>query len=190
MGYDLHIIRANGSDDINWKDEADVDQHYFRFNIWGMREVRALLAQEGTWETEDDGAAIRVQRRDGTWERTTERAEWAAVTNAAIRAPQDGDDNADWQRDRQDRPEEAWTEYEFRTDRLLRCRAVHEARIPICKFNSNDGWILSPSECSVLANNVRQALSAVTHDPDWHATLTAFAAFCDRAATMRGFSVW
>jgi hypothetical protein len=83
------------------------------------------------------------------------------------------------------------------------CTAVIESvasdgRVPAYKFGSNDGWLVNPDECRVIAKGLRDLVECdeVHGDEDdgswkWSEEALDFADFCERAAEHgEGFEVW
>lgn len=75
-----------------------------------------------------------------------------------------------------------------------RARAVRskkQGRVPALKFGSNDGWIVTPEECLIIAYRLRSYLAkespAGNDDPEW---VDAFAVFNEVAAKYGGYEVW
>lgn len=60
------------------------------------------------------------------------------------------------------------------------------SKVPAHKFCSNDGWLVNPAQCLVLAEKLEKVLTP-DHEDAW---ALSFAAGCREAAPRGGFRVW
>lgn len=80
-------------------------------------------------------------------------------------------------------------------------RSASEKLVPVGKFCSNDGWVVTPEECEIIANGL-DTVKGFTHrgymsDPiiieagsENLVFVKEFADYCRRAAKHGGFKVW
>jgi hypothetical protein len=143
-----------------------VERSYFRLNVWGMGNVRdAMLALGMAYEPID--RSREWPKLPSGWDSPAGHAAEALDDDEigdATRTPRQSD--AEWAEIYRARyyPEETWTQadidaavlYKHESDELLRAHPVGGDSIPLHKFGSNDGWLVTPDECL-------RALSA------WHA---------------------
>ena len=81
--------------------------------------------------------------------------------------------------------------YFTESDRTNSARSKKQGRVPVFKFGSNDGWIVTPEECLIIAIRLRLYLAEESHvedegDPEG---LEAFIAFNELAAKYGGYRV-
>lgn len=97
--------------------------------------------------------------------------------------------------------ENAWEE---KNGHLKRFRSKTASAVPIGKFCSNDGWVVVPDECLIIANGLDTLLKAgtpIVYRDTWEGKdvtvgeedlkyVQEFADYCRRASTHGGFEVW
>jgi hypothetical protein len=86
------------------------------------------------------------------------------------------------------------------TRAVLAFRSVRPGRVPLLKLVTNDGWVVTPAECRLLARALeergaraiaRLARAGRLEDPEyWSRDILAFARYCRGAAAAGGFRVW
>lgn len=171
----------------------EVERSYFRLNIWGMGHVRRAML--------DLGMAYETAHSFIDWPDYPEDGTGAAIAAEALSEDSD--------------PQEYAAEYyagqEVTEADITRARAYHDQAtalrkghpvggdtIPVHKFGSNDGWIVTPREClNALAvwhatpQSVRDdALeNAEITGPDWAKTWQSWLGFLELAAHCDGFEV-
>lgn len=83
-------------------------------------------------------------------------------------------------------------------------RSEEENLVPIGKFCSNDGWIVLPAECLLIADGLDKLLASgdeIFYRDSWENRTVGlgdsdkefvkrFAEFCRRASAKKGFTVW
>lgn len=188
MGYDMHVLNADGSRDSGtgyWtlpegpeREAAEKlhDERYFRLNIWGMGNLRSLMSP--VLDCDKD------------------HSEWPD-------APE-GDEHFDGD----DQPlTEAGRAYEAASDAVRRERSPDPAKVPVFKFGSNDAWVVTPDECRIMIAHAQKLIDNLRHgswveflravpeeDRDaaqrnWLGILREFVTFAQRGAAEGGFDV-
>jgi hypothetical protein len=173
----------------------EIKRSYFRLNVWGMGNVRTAML--------DLGMAYDGAHELGCWPDYPGQG----GTGANVAAEAMGDD-AD--------PREYAAKYyaglEITDADIAEATAYHEQAkafrkehppggetIPVHKFGSNDGWIVTPREClNALAvwhatpegMRIDAFEKAGMTDPDWGRTWKRWLAFLELAAHCDGFEVW
>lgn len=64
-----------------------------------------------------------------------------------------------------------------------------ENKVPTFKFCSNDGWIVTPAECEVIASYIETA-EVTSDDADWVQYVKRFGQFNRRATKLGGYRVY
>ena len=64
---------------------------------------------------------------------------------------------------------------------VLAQRAPVVTQVPAFKFCSNDGWLVTPEECSLIAQRLRTSKDVLAQ---------GFANYCAQCVTLGGFEVW
>lgn len=72
-------------------------------------------------------------------------------------------------------------EYERSTLPMRSMRSHDPLRIPAFKFGSNDGWLVTPEECYMIAHRLRSVPNETARE---------FAGFCSRCVKRGGFVVY
>jgi hypothetical protein len=83
-------------------------------------------------------------------------------------------------------------------ERILAFRSPRRDRVPAAKLCTNDGWLLTPAECRLLAAALEtRGAAAVARlkmtraaRAGWTAAVADFARYCRGAARAGGFRVW
>lgn len=160
MGYDMYLIKT----------PADGSDGYFRLNIWGMSMARDLMAERGM---------LCSAEPSGDWPRCPDNAayEW-------VKYPDD-------RQGAQPSPE-AIGAAEVYIAEQKRYLSAHEGEcpgIPVHKFGSNDGWIVTPPECIAALAALGLARDKGIAEPDakWW---PEWIAYLHLAAEHDGFEVW
>lgn len=172
----------------------EVERSYFRLNIWGMGNVRRAMLDLGMcFESGYEwGAGWPAYPEDGT--------------GAAIAAEALSEDS-----DPQEYAAKYYSGQEVTESDIATARAYHDQAnalrrdhfgaadgIPVHKFGSNDGWIVTPNEClQALAiwhatpQSARDDAfeSAGMADADWERIWKNWLAFLELAAYCDGFEV-
>lgn len=137
------------------------EQSYFRLNIWGMGHYREAMHRlgmiydseppdwpeppGGDWDT-PGGRATRALSDSEAWDATSDQwirrggetdAEWVTRSWASIYPDEPSPDESDLT---------AARAYIDETDRVRRAHPVGGVSIPMHKFCSNDGWVVTPDE--------------------------------------------
>lgn len=150
----------------------ELDKHnlnYFRLNIWGMSRCREYMYDRGM---------VYTSEHEGEWPQYTEPARM------------DGEDAAAWHA-RIDAYDELYQK------KCLPIVSAHPAggdTIPVHKFSSNDGWLVTEEECKAAVTS-----NALFDPPVWENPNTKITepvqwwpewiAFLERASTRGGFRV-
>lgn len=125
-----------------WKAYDEADRSYFRLNIWGMSHCRDVMASLGML-TEDEAPAYPTLDEFG-------------LTDYP-------DDPADYEGEERAKAEAELTDggrkYIAAVEAALAFEPVPVRGIPVGKFCSNDGWLVTPAQCEA-------ALAAWHAQPD------------------------
>lgn len=194
----------------------ETERSYFRLNIWGMGNVRrAMLAIGMAYEAADTGC----DWPDIDWESPAGQVA-EALDSGSFYANADMDDLSERYRggesDREwaeayfaryyggqtfsDMDLEQATGYVKTKDAILRDHPEGGTTIPVHKFGSNDGWIVTPDEClnALAAWHQRteserdDALSSAgidLNDPAWARLWRRWLDYLELAAHCDGFEV-
>lgn len=178
MGYDCTIILNDPTSDpcpeVDWENEASrenyeawCDRNYFRRNVWGMEHLRDAMVQLGMAFTDfdvmpdfPDAEAWGV--RFNEWKNADGKWESGYVGTRS-------------------------KEYEAEIERVLRFHGPEIPGIPMHKFCSNDGWIVTREECQAALGLYEFALRDGKGHPD--AFGDDFIPFLRQAARHKGFEV-
>jgi hypothetical protein len=151
MGYDLHMAERPAAVPEGYVPQYEGQPEYFRVRAEPMKVLVALMAEadavslEPTPEfprwpppglDEKRAAAIAAHRRDGG--RLTPPL--TIFEQAALRASEDA------------------------LEAILRRPSAEPGRVPVYKFQSNDGWWVSPEECRGLDRSLRRFADELSDD--------------------------
>lgn len=67
---------------------------------------------------------------------------------------------------------------------FLAKRSLNPLQVPAYKFASNDGWLITPEECYLLAHRLRPLAQ------EMNGTVGRFADYVARCVNLGGFRVW
>ena len=126
MGYDMHHRKS-----------GDGEDGYFRLNVWGMAEYRKHMLHTGM--------AFMVESAIPPWPECEDYGiayeDYAAVKYA---------DDSDYDSHREAMTSKAQAKvakYIADLEKVLRWHGDKGFGIPVHKFSTNDGWIVTPDEC-------------------------------------------
>ena len=174
MGYDMHFVQR-GHDD------------YFRLNIWGMGTYTQVMFDLGM---------VYISKSPGgwpEWNRYPDNQEKQGQFEAAHAHVKGGEDLAE------DVPADVMAttrEYVAQSDEILRHHADGSDVIPSHKFDTNDGWIVTPAEilAALAAYDARpdrdEHVLARLGGADRKAYWDTWIAYLRRAVDRDGFEVW
>lgn len=81
--------------------------------------------------------------------------------------------------------------YVFDLQRMRSARSRKRGRVPAYKFLSNDGWIVTPIECLLIAFRLQVYLkTGARTEVEDHTYIAAFVAYNELAAKWGGYEVW
>lgn len=159
MGYDMYFVNR-----------LDGDEDYFRLNMWGMglftdfMTERSMVFDAGKHPEWPDIDAYGV-----TWD-DVERLEYPEYHEGEPLS---------------DETAEKARRYLAERDRLLAWHGPEVPGIPVHKFGSNDGWIVTPAECEAAVRIGREHPAPEGHEKRWAEWL----GYMDRARRHGGFEV-
>lgn len=158
MGYDMHRIDAPPN---------SPGQDYFRLNIRGMGKMRELV----------DGILCDTPHPPfpseplGWDESTTEEfCEWSGDSPTQPHARED------------------FNIHHRETRAQLGFRSAHTGKVSAYKFGSNDGWVVVPDECTILADEAALALGYL-EEGHWRHTVIEWIDFNRGCARLGGYTV-
>lgn len=159
MGYELHMRRKPPRIPPAFEPQYEGQPEYFRFNIYGMQSMRQIMSRAELLD--DDVDVDWPEFPPAGWDE--ERAWMLVEAIDAERAEDSSDpDGALRVEPPPTLPERvAVTSYLAARDAVRAVRSPNPARVPTAKFCSNDGWLVTPDECLVLARGLRRALDDV-----------------------------
>lgn len=152
MGYDLQMVRTPPAVDEKELPNSSGIAGYYRFNVWGMRmTVGALewadaihygpapeipeLELDGL---EEDGvfAAMEALRGEAPADAPSPTQAELAAARAYLQAHEDA----------------------------VSSSSLTDGRVGAFKFQTNDGWLVTPEECAVLARKLRAHADLIARD--------------------------
>ena len=150
MGYDLQMVRTPAAVDETELPNSSGIAGYYRFNMWGMNMTVGALEWADAIHYKP-APAIPEPDLDGIEEDRL----FAAI--GAIRGEQ---------------TESPPTEAELQAGRAyleaheaaVSGSSVVDGRMGAFKFQSNDGWLVTPEECVVLARKLREHAELIARD--------------------------
>lgn len=155
MGYDLHMVRTPDAVDPELANSYD-RPGYYRFNVWGMGVTVGALEWADAIHHGDAPPIPELEVPGLDEERIHAAIEF-------IQAEQDDDgDDAD----------EPPTEAELAAARAylraheeaVSASSLQEGRVGAFKFQSNDGWLVTPEECREIARKLRASADVIASD--------------------------
>ncbi|WAS99198.1 hypothetical protein [Nannocystis punicea] len=186
MGYDLQMVRTPPAADENELPNSSGIAGYYRFNMWGMRmTVGALEWADAIHygpapeipELELDGldedrvfAALEAVRGEAPEDAPAPSAAELAAARAYLQAH----------------------------EAAVSASSLQNGRAGAFKFQSNDGWLVTPEECAALAGKLRQHADLIARDyfpdadvsrEDGHKWILGFARYNEIAAEHGGYRV-
>jgi hypothetical protein len=117
-------------------------------------------------------------------------------------------DSPEWPKVKEQQEGETENDYYARHDReclpIRQFRSEDKTLVPIGKFCSNDGWIVVPEECLLIADGLDKVLASgeeIFYRDSWENRTVGlgdsdkefvqrFAEYCRKASKKGGFSVW
>jgi hypothetical protein len=169
------------------------ERSYFRLNIWGMGRVRSAMldlgmayesASEAEWPDYPDGIAGHLTEALGDDE-FEDPAAYLAKWYPEDGTPTDADLTTA-------------KAYVARRDEILRDHPAGGTTIPLHKFGSNDGWLVTPAECleALAAWGARTGgerddalIAAGIESADWADIWKRWLEFIELAVYCDGFEV-
>lgn len=193
MGYDLQMVRAPASVDEEELPNSSGVPGYYRFNNWGMRMTVGALE----WaDAIHGGAAPRFPDFPPPGV-DVDRA-YAALDRLSV-AP--GDETYD--EDEGDPPTDAELDavrtYKIARDLIAAKPSIVDDQVGAYKFASNDGWLITPDECRILARRLRASVDMIAEQffpdagvsaEDGRRWLLGFARYNELAAEHGGYRVY
>jgi hypothetical protein len=179
MGYDMHMVRKPASVPAGHKPQYEGQPEYHRFNIHWMPLVREMMQRAGVLDDygEPDPGLPQFPPEGISFERADELME-----NDGKGASADEKKILD--------------AYNRERDEILAQTSPDEGRVGYWKFCSNDGWLVTPDECRIIAETLSQNLAPELWDgldlEEQHAreALAQWIGFARLAAENGGFRVW
>jgi hypothetical protein len=156
MGYDLHMCRKPRRIPPGFEPQYEGQPEYFRFNVFGMQSMRQIMQRAELLD--DDVDVDWPEFPPAGWD--DERA-WTLVEAIEAERAEDTDhpDGALEIEPPPTLPERvAVTNYLAARDVVRAVRSPDPALVPAVKFSSNDGWLVTPEECLLIAHGLRRAL--------------------------------
>lgn len=193
MGYDLQMVRAPASVDEDELPNSSGVPGYYRFNNWGMRMTVGALE----WADAIHGGAAPPFPEFPPAGLDVDRA-YAALDRLSV-APDDETFDEDGGDPPTDAEIEAVRIYKAARDRVAATPSIVDDRIGGYKFASNDGWLITPDECRIVARRLRERVDMIARDffpdagvseADGRRWLLGFARYNELAAEHGGYRVY
>lgn len=183
MGYDMSTVETPTTTPSGYWPQIDDDPGYFRLNIWGMGMMYDVMGVAGVLDFEARHPKWPKWPPKGMSEERAEQLESIRFENEDADAPTTPPTRAEMEQIEAHRQAET----EVRSKRSRK-----RGKVPGFKFGSNDGWIVTPEECLLIAEAVREVLACGAEwDPKSVLLLILrWAAYNELAAEHGGYKVW
>ncbi|MDC0720276.1 hypothetical protein [Nannocystis bainbridge] len=185
MGYDLQMVRTPPTVDEDELPNSSGVAGYYRFNVRGM--ATTVGALEWADAIHYGEAAPIPELELGELDEERVLAAFAALRGEAAEGP-------------------APTEAELAAARAylqaheaaVESSSLKDGRVGAFKFQSNDGWLVTPEECAVLARKLREHVEVIAQDyfpdagvarEDGRKWILGFARYNEIAAEHGGYRV-
>ncbi len=208
MGYDLHMVLTPTTAPEGYKPQYPGQLGYYRLNTYGMSVTRGFMWEWAeAWYSADapefpDMSAFGLREEDS--DQVVEWREWHAE-KAELENSTDHDVADEWA-ELGEEPEPPSEEqkrnfllWEAAYNAALGIDTVKDGQVASYKWESNDGWLVTPAECLTIAAAVRKHADEIAADyftdidgmsaadgRDW---LNAWIGFHELAATHGGYRV-
>jgi hypothetical protein len=154
MGYDMYMLRTPEGNLGSYKPQFDEQPECWRFAGGGMQAMLEVMVKARVIDLNFRGApAVTDWPPPGTIpaERAEELGDWAWWGEASDNPPTESEM----------RLLKPWLE---EVDGWRRTTSQDPDRVAAFKFCTNDGWIVSPAECTIIANGLHAGVRR-SHGP-------------------------
>ncbi len=185
MGYDLKMVKTPASADERELPNSSGIPGYYRFNGWGMRMTLGVLE----WADAIHYAAAPERPAFPPAGFSVEPMEAAILALRGEPQPGPGPTDAELA---------AAREYLRAHEQSVSGSTLQDGRLATYKFESNEGWLVTPEECLALAKRLRDKAEVIAREFFTDAGLTAddgrrwvlgFARYNEIAAEHGGYRV-
>lgn len=185
MGYDLQMVQTPSSADERELPNSSGVPGYYRFNSWGMRMTLGVLE----WANATYWAKPPIRPGFPPAGFTEERIAGAICVLRGEEPSASPPTEAELA---------AAREYLRAHEEAVSGSSLVDGRIGVYKFESNEGWLVTPAECLALASRLREHAEVIARDMFTDAGLTAeeglrwvlgFARYNEIAAEHGGYRV-
>ncbi|PCC75372.1 hypothetical protein SAMN02745121_03901 [Nannocystis exedens] len=152
MGYDLQMVRTPEAADETELPNSHGIAGYYRFNLWGMRMTVGALE----WaDAIHDGPAPEIP--DLELNGLDEDRVFTAIEALRGDAPADAPTPTQAEL-------AAARAYVQAHEAAVSASSLQDGRVGAFKFQTNDGWLVTPEECAALARKLRQHAEVIARD--------------------------
>jgi hypothetical protein len=186
MGYDLRMVRKPAATPAGFEPLYEGQPDYWRFNTAGMQAMRQILLNAGMMDGELSPEWPTFPPEGWDHERAyslLDALENGDTVDGAAPTLQE---------------QEVVLAFMTESSRVREVRSASPGLVPICKFCSNDGWLVTPDECSILARGLRAAIESLGSElwageaigeEEARSWILKFAAWNELAAAHGGYRV-
>ncbi|MEZ4453483.1 MAG: hypothetical protein R3B09_28745 [Nannocystaceae bacterium] len=194
MGFDLQMVRAPASADIQELPNSGGVPGYYRFNTWGMKLTLGALewadaihyAQAPTFPPFPP-AGVDVDRA------------YAALERVNVGPDDETYDDTEGDDPPTDAEIAAVRIYKAARDAVAEASSIIDGQVGAYKLVTNDAWLVTPEECRILAARLREHVELIARDffpdagvsvEDGRTWLLGFARYNELAAEHGGYRVY
>jgi hypothetical protein len=147
MGYDMFMLRNPEAATPGYEAQDEGQPEYWRFNSAGMAGMLEIMGKAKVVDDNTTAPPMSDWPPRGmlSEERAEELADWAWWAEEAEKPPTD----SEIQRLK------PWLD---ELDRWRRTPSSQKGRVPAFKFRTNDGWIVTPEECTIIADGLQSGV--------------------------------
>jgi hypothetical protein len=148
MGYDIFMLQKPPANIPGYKPQDEGDPEYWRFNAGGMAGMLRIMIKARIADRNFAAPPLSDWPPKGVLseERAEELADWAWWGEMPGKPPTE----SEMQR------LQPWRDA---LERWRRTPSTEPGRVPAFKFCTNDGWIVTPEECTIIANGLEAGVT-------------------------------